>query len=191
MLHRVLAVMVLWPLLLSQMGGAATAENAVGYRLLSVDEAARLPRRGGTLGLEVERSEQISDSGMTFDLMRVKTVRPKSPAYQARFKVGDQVIAVDGQVFPTIAAFASYVGAVAPGSRIDVDYIPAGGDPAAAQRVKVMIGQPGSTGMSTGEKVAIGAAAAALLCYKLDCFSHRGSPQPPTAQAQMPRQPLR
>ena len=37
-------------------------------RLLSVQEASRLPRHHGALGLDVERAQQITEDGMTFDL---------------------------------------------------------------------------------------------------------------------------
>ena len=76
--------------------------------------------------------------------------------------------------------FAAYIGSQQPGTNVTVDYIPAGGGPAQAQRVSVTVGgassasQSASTGMSTGTKVAIGVGAAALLgCYELGCFSRR------------------
>jgi predicted metalloprotease with PDZ domain len=174
----------------------AWAENAMGYRLLTAQDAARLPHNRGALGLDVEREQQISDSGMTFDIIRVKQVRPGSAGAKAGFGVGDKIIAVDGQVFPTIAAFASYVGSVQPGRQISVDTIPAGGGPAQAERITVVVGAAGAaasqpaqqtaqapSGMSTGTKLAIGVGAAALLkCYQMGCFSH-GTNQGP-AQAQ-------
>ena len=43
----------------------AYAENQMGYRLLSVQEASRLPRHHGALGMDVERPQQITDDGMT------------------------------------------------------------------------------------------------------------------------------
>jgi membrane-associated protease RseP (regulator of RpoE activity) len=183
----------------------ARADNAMGYQLLTAQEAAGLPHNHGALGMDVERSQQITDSGMTFDIIRVKQVRSGSPGARAGFRPGDQIIAVDGRVFPSIAAFAAYVGSLSPGSQATVDYIPAGGGPAQAQRVPVTVGAPGrstqppagsstaSTGLSTGTKLAIGAGAAALLgCYELGCFSHRGargeapaaSPQPSGQPAQ-------
>lgn len=163
----------------------AWADNSMGYRLLSAQEASALPRNGGALGLDVERSQQITDQGMTFDLMRIKQVRRGSAGAQAGFSVGDQIIAMDGRVFPTIAAFAAYVGSTPPGRTLDVDYIPRGGGPSQAQRLTVTVGAasnaakapPGeaasSTGMSTGKKLAIGAGAAAILCYAMGCFSHK------------------
>ncbi len=161
---------------------AAWAENQMGYRLLSVREAANLPRSGGAIGLDVGRAQQISDGGMMFELLRVKAVRRSSPGAQAGFNVGDQIIAADARVFPSVAAFAAYVGSVRPGNQISVDYIPAGGGPKDAQRTSVTVGQgaqpvppatqQSSEGMSTGKKLAIGAAAAALFgCYELGCFS--------------------
>jgi hypothetical protein len=176
----------------------AWADNPMGYRLLTQEDAARLPRHGGALGMDVDRAQRVTDSGMTFDLMRVKQVRRGSPAAQAGFAVGDSIIAVDGQVFPTIAAFAAYVGSTAPGSRIDIDYIPAGGDPQQAQRVAVTVGggkqaagqpapqqneAPTKSGLSTGQKLAIGAAAAAVIgCYWKGCLSRgqsEGAPARP------------
>jgi PDZ domain len=166
----------------------ARAENQMGYRLLSMQEAARLPRQHGTLGMDVERAQQITDDGLTFDLIRVKQVRQGSPGDRAGFRRGDQIIAVDGRVFPTIAAFAAYVGSMPPGSRISVDYMPAGGGPENAERVPVILGdaarpsqsspqnrqadEPAASGMSTRTKIGIGAAAL-LGCYALGCFSSR------------------
>ncbi len=164
----------------------ANAENQMGYRLLSVQEASSLPRHRGALGMDVERAQQITDDGLTFDLIRVKQVRQGSPGARAGFRRGDQIIAVDGRVFPSIAAFAAYVGSMPPGSRVSVDYIPAGGGPEKAERVPVIIGDAGrtsqqppqnrqsdesaSSGMSTRTKIGIGAAAL-LGCYALGCFS--------------------
>lgn len=168
----------------------ALAENQMGYQLLSARQATELPRRGGALGIDVGRAQQITDSGMTFELLRVNGVRRGSPGAQAGFNVGDQIIAADGRVFPSVAAFAAYIGSVQPGRQITVDYIPAGGGPQQAQRVGVTVGAAGravpaqqaapaqqddqapSTGLSTGSKVAIGVGAAALFgCYELGCFS--------------------
>jgi membrane-associated protease RseP (regulator of RpoE activity) len=132
---------------------------------------------------------------MVFVIMRIKQVRRNSPGEQAGLRPGDQIIAIDGRVFPTVAAFASYIGSKAPGSQGFIDYMPAGSGPAQAQRVGVTFGGSGwsgqpsappsvpspgqaETGMSTGTKLAIGAGAAALLCYKMGCFSHRNPPSP-------------
>ena len=152
----------------------ARAENQMGYQLLSQQEASGLPHNRGSLGMDIERAQQITDGGMTFDLIRVKQVRRGSPGAQAGFGPGDQIIAVDGRVFPSLSAFAAYVGSVPPGRAVSVDYIPANGGPAQAQRVSVTLGaagnpaqsvapEPNSTGLSTGTKVAIGVGAAALL----------------------------
>lgn len=165
-------------------GGLAWADNAMGYRLLPQQEAAQLPRNGGTLGLEVGRADQISDSGLTFDVLKVKGVRSGSAGARAGFKTGDQIIAVDGRVFPSVAVFAAYVGSFPPGHKLSADYIPDGGGPQEAQRVDVVLGgarsmpvtpeTANSAGLSTGTKVAIGVTAAALFgCYKLGCFSHK------------------
>lgn len=174
----------------------AHADNQMGYRLLSPQEAAQLPRNHGSLGLNIERAERINDGGMSFDLIRVTQVRRGSPGARAGFSRGDEIIAVDGRVFPSLATFAAYVGATPPGSQLTVDYIPAGGGPQQAQRVAVAIGAgqaamsnrpmeaPAPSGMSTGTKVAIGAGAVALLgCYEMGCFSRRsGTPTPNTGQ---------
>jgi len=174
----------------------ARAENRMGYQLLSPQEASGLPQSGGKLGLDVERAQQISDDGMTFEIMRVKAVRSGSAGAQAGFSVGDQIIAIDRRVFPSIVTFAAYVAAMPPGRQIAVDYMPAGSGPQQAQRVNVTLGplrnasasdgqsgrdsEPASHGMSTGTKVAIGIGAVALLgCYKAGCFSqHRTQPVP-------------
>jgi hypothetical protein len=164
----------------------AYAENQMGYRLLSVQEASRLPRHHGALGMDVERAQQITDEGLTFDLIRVKQVRRDSPGARAGFRIGDQIIAVDGRVFPSIAAFAAYIGSMPPGNRVSIDYIPAGGGPEDAERVPVVIGdtakprqdparnphedETASAGMSTRTKIGI-AAAALLGCYAMGCFS--------------------
>ena len=161
---------------------SAFAENQMGYQLLPAAQASQMTRGGGTLGLDVGRAKQISDGGLTFELLRINSVRPNSPGDKAGFRTGDQIIAVDGKVFPTVQAFAGYVGSGAPGHEISVDYIPAGGGPQQAQRVAVVLGGPGATtqqtapkaaaGLSTGTKIAIGVGAAALLgCYKAGCFT--------------------
>ncbi len=174
--------------------GPALAENQMGYRLLSTEQATGLPRNGGALGMDIGRAQQIADGGMTFDLLRVNGVRRGSPGAQAGFNVGDQIIAADGQVFQNVAAFAAYVGSLPPGRQIAVDYMPANGGPQQAQRVAVTVGAGGRavpaqaeeqahTGMSTGSKLAIGAGAAALFgCYKLGCFN-RSAAQPGNAVA--------
>ena len=181
--------------------GLARAENQMGYQLLSPQAAASLPHNGGSLGMAIERAQQITDGGMTFDIIRVTQVRRGSAGAQAGFTLGDQIIAVDGQVFPSLAAFAAYVGSIPPSTQVSVDYIPANGGPAQAQRVALTVGAAGgapptapaqaprSTGMSTGTKVAIGVGAAALLgCYEMGCFSHR-QPTPATRPQFQNQQP--
>jgi hypothetical protein len=175
--------------------GPARAENAMGYKLLTAQDAARLPHNRGALGLDVEREQQISDSGLVFDIIRVKQVRSGSAGAKAGFSVGDKIIAVDGQVFPSIAVFAAYVGSVQPGRQISVDTIPAGGGPAQAERISVVVGAAGAAappaqpaaqdkpGLSTGAKIAIGVGAMALLkCYQAGCFSHGSNPAPAQPQ---------
>jgi len=177
----------------------AYAENQMGYRLLSVQEASKLPRHHGALGMDVERAQQITDDSMTFDLIRVKQVRRSSPGDRAGFRKGDQIIAVDGRVFPSISAFGAYVGSMSPGSRVSIDYIPAGGGPENAERVPVIIGdatkptqdparnrqddETASSGMSTRTKIGI-AAAALLGCYAMGCFSKSKKPAETSTQRQ-------
>ena len=167
--------------------GPAFAENQMGYQLLSQQQAAGLPRRGGALGMDIGPAQQVNEGGMSFKLLRVNGVRRGSPGAQSGFGIGDQIIAVDGQVFPSVAAFAAYIGSVPPGRQVAVDYMPANGGPQQAQRVGVTVGaggrvvptqaeEPARTGMSTGTKLAIGAGAAALFgCYKLGCFNRSAS----------------
>jgi membrane-associated protease RseP (regulator of RpoE activity) len=199
MAQRILLLAVL----LLLVGGAplpVKAENAMGYRLLSAQEATALPHNHGSLGMDVERSQEITDGGITFDIIRIKQVQRGSPSAQAGFKTGDQIIAVDGRVFPTLVSFAGYIGALSPGTQAVVDYIPVGGGPAQAQRVPVTVGVSGrsskpneemtSTGLSKGTKVAIGVGAVALLgCYEMGCFSHRASAPPIASNGRLLNQP--
>ncbi len=171
----------------------ARADNPMGYRLVSQDDAASLPRRGGALGMDIERAQHITDDGLAFDIIRVKQVRRGSPGAQAGFHAGDQIIAVDGRVFASLTAFGAYVGSLPPGTQIKVDLIPDGGGPKQAQRLVATVGAAGHAapaGLSTGTKVAIGIGAAALFgCYELGCFSHRTQPAPGAAgQQQLPPQ---
>ena len=204
MVNRTLATLVTTVLLACQCAALpAHAETPMGYRLLSQQEAAGLPRNQGRLGMDVDRAQQITEDGMTFDILGVRQVGRGSPGAQAGFKVGDQIIAVDGRVFPSIATFAAYVGSISPGRHINVDYIPSGEGPQQAQRIAVAVGTAGqaaqatasngpasATGMSTGSKVAIGVGAAALLgCYELGCFSHRSTTAAPNAGRQQAQQP--
>jgi predicted metalloprotease with PDZ domain len=180
---------------------AGQAENQMGYRLMTQQETDALPRNNGALGMDVERARQIMDDGMTFDVMRVKLVRRGSAGAQAGFKVGDQIIAIDGRVFASVRAFAAYVGSLSPGQEVDIDYMPAGEGPQQAQRLATVIGSPPNarttaevtppTGMSTSKKIAIGAGAVALLgCYEIGCFSHRPGDQA-AGQAGTMGQPIR
>jgi hypothetical protein len=161
-------------------GGAAHAENQMGYRLLTAEDAGTLPRNGGSLGMDVEGGQRITSDGMAFELIRVKQVRRSSAGAQAGFHANDQIIAVDGRVFPNLVAFASYIRSIRPGDRITVDYLPAGAGPQGAERVEIPLtgadatagnrqqAEPAS-GMST--KTKIGLAAVALFgCYELGCF---------------------
>ncbi len=175
-------------LIAGQLAGApARADNPMGYRLLSQQEAAGLPRGGGALGLAIQEGPQINDDGMSFNILRVKGVRPGSPGQQAGLVAGDQIIAVNGRVFDNLGAFVGYVGAMRPGETASIDYMPANSGPAQAQRVRVTVGAasgaPVHQGMSTREKVAIGVGAAALLgCFEFGCFSHRQQQPPITGQ---------
>ncbi len=160
--------------------GVARADNQMGYHLLAPDQAASLPHNGGALGMEIRRGQVINDTGMTFELLQVQAVHPRSAGAQAGFKPGDQIIAVDGTVFSSLHAFAAYVGSLPPGQQITVDYLPVGGGPQQAQRIGVTVGNGAvaapaahTGGLSTGEKLAIGAGAVALFgCYEAGCFSH-------------------
>ena len=186
MFKRTVAALALASLLAAPLGATqAWADNQMNYRLLPAAEASTLPRAGGTLGLNVGPGEQINSGGLTFKLLRVNSAKQGSPGADAGFRAGDQIIAVDGRVFPSVPAFAGYVGSLPPGHQISVDYLPAGGGPQEAQRVTATLGGAGgsipaqpaeaapSGGLSTGTKVAIGVGAAALFgCYKLGCFSH-------------------
>jgi predicted metalloprotease with PDZ domain len=182
-LRRTITGIALASMLTAQLVPAvAHAENPMGYRVLSVEQASRLPNKHGALGVDVAAAQRISDPSMTFALMQVKGVQRGSTAAQAGLQKGDQIIAVNGRVFPNATAFAAYVRSMAPGSRINIDYIPAGGGPRNAERVAVVIGKPGSnaaqhaqaqeqsSGMSTRTKIGLGAAAL-LGCYYFGCFS--------------------
>ena len=190
MFKRTVSALVVASLLsLSAGAGPAFAENQMGYQMLSASQATALPRAGGSIGINVGPAQEITDSGLSFRLLRVNSVKPGSPGAQAGFKAGDQIIAVDGRVFPGVPAFANYIAAQQPGRVVNVDFMPSNGGPENAQRAALTIGSSG-TGvvpapmaqpdpapqtegtLSTGSKVAIGAAAVALFgCYKLGCFS--------------------
>jgi hypothetical protein len=180
------AVAVASMLLVNLTPVAAYAENPMGYRLLPTYEAAQLPNNHGTLGLDVAPARQITDSGMTFALMQVQQVKRGSAAARAGFQRGDQIIAVNGRVFPTATAFAAYLRSIRPGTRINIDCMAAGAGPSNAERVALVVGQPGSSGgqyaqtaeqpsgMSTRTKIGLGAAAL-LGCYYFGCVLGSGS----------------
>src|SRR5262245_12407554 len=92
---RSVALVVSAVILVTAMAVPARAENAMGYRLRSEQEAASLPRNHGALVLDVSRAQQISDPEMTFDIMSVTGVKTGSPAAKAGFRRGDQIIAVN------------------------------------------------------------------------------------------------
>lgn len=117
----------------------AHADNPMGYRLLPANEAAQLPRNQGTLGADVERARRISEDGMSFDVMRVTKIRPGSAAARAGLRLGDQIIALNGFVFPDLDSFAAYIGSRTRGSRVTLDYMPGGAGPAQAQRIDVVL----------------------------------------------------
>ena len=168
--------------------GRAQTQNGMNYHLVTPQEAASFPRAGGALGMDIVSGDHINDAGMSFELLRIKGVRVGTPGAQAGFHAGDQIIAADGRVFPSLQAFAAYVRSLPPGKLMAVDYIPAGGGPQAAQRIGVTVGDGGRAvtaskgdseheGLSTGTKVAIGVAAVALFgCYEMGCFTHRAQP---------------
>jgi hypothetical protein len=64
----------------------AHADNQMGYRLLSDQDAQNLPRNHGALGMAIEAAQRITDGGMTFDLIRVKQVRSGSPGASRRLR---------------------------------------------------------------------------------------------------------
>ena len=161
----------------------AMADNKMGYKLETAEQASALTRGGGSLGMKVGPQDDIASEGLSFQVLKVEGVVADSPASQAGLKVGDQIIAVNGHVFPNTKTFAEYVGSMHPGEQVDVDYMPQGGGPKDAKRVGVTIGEGGHAnkpkqeaqksagGLSTGDKVAIGVGAAAIFgCYEFDCF---------------------
>lgn len=165
------------------LASTASADNKMGYKLETAEQASALTKAGGSLGMKVGPKDDISSEGLTFQVLKVEGVVADSPAQQAGLKVGDQIIAVDGHVFPNTKTFAEYVGSIEPGKQIDVDYMPQSGGPKDAKRLAVTVGKGGHAakpkeeaakttgGLSTGQKVAIGAGAAAIFgCYEFDCF---------------------
>ena len=180
-------------------GMAQQTQNKMNYHLVTPQEAASLPSAGGALGMDIVSGQHIDDGGLSFELLRIKGVRVGTPGAQAGFHTGDQIIAADGRVFPTLQTFAAYVRSLPPGKLMAVDTIPAGGGPQQAQRIGVTVGNGGRAvqpaqsspeheGLSTGTKVAIGVGAVALFgCYELGCFTrHQNSGQ--QQQQQQPQQ---
>jgi S1-C subfamily serine protease len=141
--HRLTALSLAALLAAPVLPHPALADNAMGYRLLSPQEAAALRPRQGTIGLDVRQQERITDSGLTFDIIQVTRVRRSSAGARAGFNVGDQIVAVDGRVFPSLAVFAAYIGSRAPGSRVVVDIMPAGRGPEQARRITVIVERAG------------------------------------------------
>ena len=166
------------------LAAVASADNKMGYTLETPEQASQLHRAGGSLGMKVGPEDNINSEGLSFQLLKVEGVVDDSPAKQAGLAVGDQVIAVNGHVFPNTKTFAEYVGSIAPGEQVDIDYMPKGGGPKDAKRVGVTVGEGGHAtkpkqeaqksagGLSTGEKVAIGLGAAAVIgCLEWNCYS--------------------
>ena len=184
MLNRSATALFALGLLAAQtLPGFAQTQNQLGYKLMTQQQAASLPAKGGALGMDLISGEPINDGGLSFELLKVKGVRVGTPGAQAGFHAGDQIVAADGYVFPRLQAFAGYVRSLPPGKLMAVDYIPAGGGPQQAQRIGVTVGDGGRAvapagpsaeheGLSTGTKIAIGVGAAALFgCYEMGCFS--------------------
>ena len=165
----------------------AQTQNQMNYHLVTAQEAASLQQVGGALGMNIVTGEQIHDGGLNFELLKISGVQNGTPGAQAGLHPGDQIIAADGRVFPSLKTFAAYVGSIPPGKLMSMDYIPSGGGPQQAQRIGVTVGsrgravapaqadtQPSHEGLSTGTKIAIGVGAAALFgCYEMGCFSHK------------------
>ena len=162
----------------------ASADNKMGYRLETAADAASLTKAGGSLGMKVGPQDDIASEGLSFQVLKVEGVAADSAAAQAGLKVGDQIIAVNGRVFPNTRTFAEYVGSIKPGQEIEIDFMPQGAGPKDAKRVGVTVGEGGKAkspapdapksagGLSTGEKVAIGLGAAAILgCYEYGCIA--------------------
>lgn len=186
--------------LLMSVAAPAYADNQMGYRMLPSDQAAQLPRGGGSIGINVQSTQRITEQGLDFSVLTVTAINPGSPAAAGGLAHGDMIIAVNGIVFPGIREFAQYVGSLTPGSTMVVDFIPRGTAPDNAQRVTLRVGVPGqrqprqeaaategepATGMSTRMKLGLGAAAL-FGCYELGCFSHR---TPTTQQIQQSQRP--
>lgn len=163
-----------------QSGQNQSSGNQMGYRMLTSQEAANLPRStGASLGLTVEAKSRIQEQSLSFTTLQVTQVRAGSPAASGGLHRGDTLIAVNGLVFSGPREFALYVTSLTPGTTMTVDFIPSGSGPDNAQRVSLRVGGQGrstvtpgepETGMSTRMKLGLGAAAL-FGCYKLGCFS--------------------
>lgn len=186
--HRATAAMLAATFLSLQcLKAAAQTQNQMNYHLVTAQEAASLQFAGGALGMNIVTGEQIHDGGLDFELLKISGVQSGTPGAQAGLHPGDQIIAADGRVFPSLKTFAAYVGSIPPGRLMSMDYIPSGGGPQQAQRIGVTVGnrgravapaqtdaQPSHEGLSTGTKIAIGVGAAALFgCYEMGCFSRK------------------
>ena len=180
-----------------------SADNKMGYQIVTPEQAAAMPRAGGSLGMKIGPEEMIDSEGLHFAVLKVEGVQQSSAASQAGLKIGDQIIAVNGRVFPNVAAFAGYVGSIPPGQQIEVDFMPAGGGPKQAQRVGVTVGEGGRAaaphqdvprsngGLSTGDKVAIGLGAAAIFgCYEYNCYSRLKERIAEERAKKLPREPM-
>ena len=149
----------------------ARAENAMGYRLLSEQEAATLPHNHGALGLDVSRAQQIVDAEVTFDIMAVTGVTAGSPAGKAGLHRGDQIIAVNSRVFSSLRSFAAYVGSMEEGNVASIDYMPAGSGPARAHSSATPRPLGGRRLIHRGYRHRCGRSRL-FGCYELGCFSH-------------------
>ena len=204
MTNRVVAAFVAASFLgLQTLPSVAQTQNPLGYRLLSQQEAASLPSAGGALGMDIISGTHIDDAGLSFEMLKIKGVRVGTPGAQAGFHAGDQIVAADGRVFPSLLTFAAYVRSLPPGKLMAVDYIPNGGGPQQAQRIGVTVGDGGRAvapaqadeapehkGLSTGTKIAIGVGAAALFgCYEMGCFTRKKQVVNPATQTGFAPQP--
>lgn len=182
-MKREIAVMAAVLLGAQSLSVAASADNKMGYQLETAEQSSALTKAGGSLGMKIGPEDTITSQGLTFQVLKIEGLVEGSPAAQAGLKIGDQIIAVNAHVFPDTRTFAEYVGSIAPGRQIDIDYMPKGGGPKEAQRVGVTVGEGGhaskpqadapksAAGLSTGDKVAIGLGAAAIFgCYEFDCY---------------------
>ncbi len=162
-----------------RVAGFAPADNQMGDRPQTPEASAGSKRAGDTLGAKIRPGKEIT-SRVTFEILRVEGVGAASPAEQAQLPAGDPIVAVDGRVFPVTP---TYAGSAAPDRRTGVDSVPAGSGPQQAQRVGVAAGGgghaapanrdvPRGTGLSTGDKIAMGVGATAVFgCDEAGCLS--------------------